>query len=228
MRIQRQCLVFEKSAHIAKSIGTDIENPCRRYREAHVVTSVDSGHKQLAHLESLISSNQEDFCQAGRALKEIRDNRLYKLALFDTFEAYTKARWDISRAHAYRLIKYCEVIHNLSPIGDILPVNESQVRHLAPLMPMEQRRVWKDFLAGGSELTAQNIKRFITVQGMKKPARPDWSDRITPEYMAAVKTMLEQVRVARHENWQSTSRQAALLWNRVVKEKILSKGIGDG
>jgi hypothetical protein len=189
---------------------------------------MNSGQKQLAHLESLVSSSQERFCVTGRALKEIRDNQLYKLVLFDTFEAYTKARWDISRAHAYRLIKYWEVIHNLSPIGDILPVNESQVRHLAQLLPMEQRRVWKDFLASGNELTAQNIKRFITARDMKKPAPPDWSERITPEYMAAVKAMLDQVCVARHDNWQSTSRQAALLWNRVVKEKILSKGTGDG
>ncbi len=192
------------------------------------MTSMNSGQKQLAHLESLISSSQERFCEIGRALKEIRDNQLYKLVLFDTFEAYTKARWDMSRAHAYRLIKYWEVIHNLSPIGDILPVNESQVRHLAPLRPMEQRRVWKDFLASGKELTAQNIKRFLAAQGIKKQAPPDWSDRTTPEYMTAVKAMLDQVCVARHDNWQSTSRQAALLWNRVVKEKILSKGTGDG
>lgn len=192
------------------------------------MTSMNSGQKQLAHLESLISSSQEHFCETGRALKEIRDNQLYKLALFGTFEVYTKARWDISRAHAYRLIKYSEVIHNLSPIGDTLPVNESQVRHLAPLRPMEQRRVWKDFLDSGTELTAQNIKRFITAWNMKKPAPPDWSDRITPEYMAAVKAMLEQVRAARHDNWQGTSRQAAVLWNRVIKEKILSKGVGNG
>lgn len=184
--------------------------------------------KHLARLESLISRNQAHFCETGRALKEIRDNRLYKLALFDTFEAYTRARWDISRAHAYRLINYCEVIHNLSPIGDILPANESQVRHLASLKPLEQRRTWKDFLDSGTELTAQNIKRFITARDMKKLAPPDWSDRITPEYMAAVKTMLEQVRVARHDNWQGTSRQAALIWHRVIQENILSKEAGNG
>jgi hypothetical protein len=190
------------------------------------VTTQEQEH--LARLESLICSNQEHYCETGRALKEIRDNRLYKLALFDTFEAYTRARWDISRAHAYRLIQYCEVIRNLSPVGDVLPANESQVRHLARLRPIEQRRIWKAFLAGGSELTAQNIKRFISARDMKKPDPPDLSDRITPEYMAAVKTMLEQVRIARHDNWQATSRQAALLWNRVVKEKILSKEAGDG
>lgn len=190
--------------------------------------SMASEQEQLARLESLISRNQEHFCEAGRALKEIRDNRLYKLALFDTFEAYARARWDISRAHAYRLIHYCEVIRNLSPIGEVLPANESQIRHLASLKPLEQRRIWKDFLNSGAELTAQNIKRFIAARGVKKNNPPDVSDRITEEYMAAVKTMLEQVRVARHDNWQATSRQAALLWNRVVREKILSKEAGDG
>ena len=184
--------------------------------------------KQLARLESLISRNQEHFCETGRALKEIRDNRLYKLALFDTFEAYARARWDISRAHAYRLIKYCEVIHNLSPIGEVLPANESQVRHLAPLRPMEQRRVWKDFLASGTELTAQNIKRFITARDMKKPDPPDLSGRITEEYMAAVKVMLEQIRAARNDHWQKTSQQAALIWHRVIQENIVSKEVGNG
>ncbi len=187
-----------------------------------------SEHEQLAHLESLISRNQEHFCETGRALKEIRDNRLYKVALFDTFEAYTRTRWDISRAHAYRLIKYCEVIHNLSPVGDRLPANESQVRHLSALSPMEQRRVWKEFLASGKELTAQNIKRFITDRGVKKPDPPDLSDRITEQYMAAVKAMIDQVSVARNDQWQKTSRQAALIWHRVIHEKILSNEVSNG
>ncbi len=183
---------------------------------------------QLARLESLISAGQKNSFETGRALKQIRDNRLYKLALFDTFEAYARTRWDISRAHACRLIKYTEVIHNLSPIGEILPANESQVRILAQLRPMEQRRVWKDFLASGAELTAQNIKRFITARGMKKPDPPDLSNRISAEYMAAVNAMLDQIRTARNDHWQKTSRQAALIWHRLIQENILSKDAGNG
>jgi len=191
------------------------------------MTGMTKEQEHLTRLESLISRNQEHFCQTGRALKEIRDNRLYKLALFDTFEAYTRERWDISRAHAYRLIHYCEVIRNLSPIGDVLPANESQVRHLAPLRPVEQRRIWKGFLKSGTELTARNIKRFIATRGVKETNPPDLSNQITLEYKAAVMAMLEQVRAARHDNWQATSRQAALLWNRVVRENILSKRVGN-
>ena len=120
------------------------------------------------------------------------------------------------------------MIRNLSPIGEVLPANEAQVRHLASLSPLEQRRIWKDFLDSVTELTARNIKRFIDSRNIKKTNPPDLSGRITPEYMAAVKALLEQVRMARNDNWQATSRQAALLWNRVVREKILSKEAGNG
>lgn len=180
---------------------------------------------RLIHLENMIARSQEQFYKMGRALKEIRDNRLYKLALFETFEAYVKARWDMGRAQAYRLIKAYEIICNLSPIGDILPANESQVRPLVQLKPIEQRTAWKNFLNTGMEMTALNIKKFI--KGNRKPDKngpADLSDQISCEYMAAVQTMLEQICVAQHDHWQKTSRQAALLWNRVIREKILFKG----
>jgi hypothetical protein len=184
--------------------------------------------ERLNELETLIAHNQEGFCQIGQALKEIRDGRLYKEALFETFEAYTRARWDIGRSQAYRLIKSYEVIRNLSPIGDKLPVNESQVRPLAELEPCEQRKAWKDFINSGIELTAYNIRKFIDGRKPKPQTRPDLSEQITDEYMAAVNTMLEQIRVAQHVNWQDTSQQAALLWNKVIREKILSKEVCNG
>ncbi len=56
----------------------------------------------------------------------------------------------------------------------------------------------------------------------------DLTDQISDEYMVAVQQMMEQVRIAQHDHWQQTSRQAALLWNRVIREKILSKGAGNG
>lgn len=182
---------------------------------------------RLSELESLIVENNEKFFHIGRALKEIRDKSLYKLVLFETFEAYTRARWDMGRAHAYRLIKSYDVIRNLSPIGDKLPTNESQVRSLVRLSSSEQKRIWKDFLKTGREITALNIKKFIDEQKPDQECKTDLSDRITPEYMASITAMLEQVRVAQHDHWQKTSREAALLWNRVIQEKILSKVPGD-
>lgn len=189
---------------------------------------------RLSHLETVIARNQRHFCDIGRALNEIRKNRLYKLALFETFEAYTRARWDMGRAYAYRLIKSYEVVCNLSPIGDILPANECQVRPLTQLEPIEQRKAWQRFLNSGMEITALNIKKFIRTRTMDNlKVRPkndpvDLTDQIRDEYMVAVQQMMEQVRIAQHDHWQQTSRQAALLWNRVIREKILSKGAGNG
>jgi hypothetical protein len=184
--------------------------------------------QRLVQLEKIIAGNQESFYKIGQALKEIRDNRLYKQVLFDTFEAYTRARWDMGKSNAYRLIKSYEVIYNLSPIGDKLPANESQVRPLTQLDCLEQRHIWKAIVNSGMELTARNIKRFIESRKTAPVSKPDLTDRISNEYMAVVKQMLEQVRMAQHDHWQQTSRQAALLWHRVIYEKIVFKEANNG
>jgi hypothetical protein len=183
-------------------------------------------HERLIHLENLIANKQRNFYQIGKALKEINDARLYKLTCFDTFEAYTKNRWDMRKSQAYRLIDAYKVIINLSPIGDItLPVNESQARPLAQLTSLEQRKIWQAFLNTCKEITAINIKNFIDVEckSTDKDKPVDLSDQISREYMDAVQAMIEQVRIAQNDHWQKTSRQAGLLWNQVIREKILLK-----
>lgn len=184
--------------------------------------------ERLVKLETLIARNQEGFYKIGKALKEIRDNRLYKQAFFKSFEAYTRERWDMGKSHAYRLIQFYEVIYNLSPIGDKLPANESQARPLTQLDSIEQRQLWKEIIESGMELTARNIKKFIVSRKPAPASKPDLTNKISNEYMAVVKAMLEQVRVAQHDHWQQTSRQAALLWHRVIHEKIISKGADNG
>ncbi len=176
----------------------------------------------------MISNNQYRFYELGKALKEIRDSCLYKLSLFNTFEAYARDRWDIGRSQAYRLIDAYSVINNLSPIGDRLPGNETQTRPLVPLSPPEQRKIWKDFLNTGMEITARNLKNFIDERKAKENSRSGDTDQISSDYMNAVQEMLNQVRYAHNDQWQKTSRQAALLWNRVVQEEILSREASNG
>ncbi len=184
---------------------------------------------RLTHLENIIAGNQYRFYEIGKALKEIRDSRLYKLTLFETFEAYARARWDIGRSQSYRLINACSVISNLSPIGDILPGNESQTRSLIQLDPIEQRGIWRDFLNTGMDISARNIKKFIDERKAEEKGKPvDLTDQISSDYMNGVEEMLSQIRLAQNDRWQKTSRQAALLWNRVIREKILSKEMDNG
>ncbi|RUM45417.1 MAG: DNA methylase [Desulfocapsa sp.] len=183
---------------------------------------------RLRHLEKIIADNQYRFYDIGKALKEIRDSCLYKQTLFNTFEAYARNRWDIGRSQAYRLINAYNVINNLSPIGDRLPGNETQTRPLVQLSPPEQRKIWKDFLDTGMEMSARNIKTFINGRKAKENNPPDHTDQISDEYMAAVKEIMEQIRYAQNDQWQKTSYQAALLWHRVMQKAIVGKEVGNG
>ena len=69
------------------------------------------------------------------------------------------------------------------------------------------------------DITALNIRKFIGTREKNNPV--DLSHQISSDYVAAVQLMMEQVRVAQHDHWQKTSRQAALLWNQVIRESIL-------
>ncbi|MBA2748285.1 MAG: hypothetical protein H0U45_06000 [Tatlockia sp.] len=90
------------------------------------------------------------FQEAVKALKELRDKKLYR-STHQTFEDYVVGRFGMQRAHAYRLINAAVVIENLSPIGDILPMTESQCREIAKLPSFEQqRKAWRQTLEGTS------------------------------------------------------------------------------
>ena len=81
------------------------------------------------------------------ALMKIRGKEYYhKVLKFETFEESCRKRWDMSRSYAYRLIGSANVIDVVSPIGDIKPVTESQVRPLPVSHPTNSssadRRSW--------------------------------------------------------------------------------------
>jgi hypothetical protein len=178
---------------------------------------------RLVHLETIIETERRCFYKIGKALKEVRDDRLYRQLLFDSFDSYLKQRWDMSRSHGYRLIEAARIIDNLSPIGNKLPENEAQLRPLIHLSPSDQCRVWRDFLATGTELKANNIRRFVLkyVGGENKGI--DQSELISVDYKSAVMAMLKEITLASQDGWQNTSRQAGLFWLRVMKEKIVSR-----
>jgi len=178
---------------------------------------------RLISLEASIEANQRSFYALGKALKQIVDERLYRAIGFDRFEDYVKSRWDMGISHTYRLMDAFKVVENLSPIGEVLPANEAQARCLTKLDRSDQQEVWRAFLASGIKLKARNIRKFVSTYLGKRNfcSSPDSIDVIGEDYRKAVMAMLYQIRLAQNERWQSTSRQAALYWNRVMKEKIL-------
>ncbi len=85
------------------------------------------------------------FVEAGWALQELRDRRLYRNT-HNSFEDYCRDRFGMNRSRSYQLIDAATVFDNLTEcpqIVDILPTNESQCRPLIQLEPDEQREAWQ-------------------------------------------------------------------------------------
>ena len=135
--------------------------------------------KKLAKHEEVIERGLNSFVEVGMALAAIRDEKLY-LDAGDTFEAYCKSRWQISRPRAYQLIASANVSQTVSTMVDTAPLNERQARVLAEL-PNEriQADVWaravdtapKD-AEGNPKVTAAHVRK-IAEQLAPKPAKPD-------------------------------------------------------
>ncbi|MBW4428936.1 MAG: hypothetical protein KME50_32090 [Nostoc desertorum CM1-VF14] len=122
------------------------------------------------HLERKV---ERAFFEAGKALMELRDRRLYR-STYKTFEEYCRSRFGYTRMAATYKIAAATVMENLSTIGlqnaeiitdglqspkmstiglqnvemstsglQILPTNERQVRPLVALEPEVQRTAWQ-------------------------------------------------------------------------------------
>jgi hypothetical protein len=108
-------------------------------------------------LETALEEARRAFVEAGRALAEIRDQRLYR-DTHETFEDYLQDRWGFSRPQGYRLIDAAAVADAVSPIGDV--ANEAQARELVPVLrtggPEAVRAVIESL--GDEPLTAAKLK----------------------------------------------------------------------
>ena len=108
--------------------------------------STDEERDRL-HLERKV---ERAFYEAGMAMKQLRDRRLYR-STHKTFEEYCRERFGYGRDAAYLKIVAAEVYDNLDEIMPTncrqipLPTNEHQLRYIAKarLKPAQQWSVWQ-------------------------------------------------------------------------------------
>ncbi|MEH2228766.1 MAG: hypothetical protein V7K71_03860 [Nostoc sp.] len=146
---------------------------------AEVEELSETEQRDRLHLERRV---ERAFFEAGKALAELRDRRLYR-STHSTFEEYCKDRFGFERRHPYRLIEAAGVVDNLikmcpnwtqNEIEDdpatvhsdqlqILPTSEGQVRPMTKLEPQEQQEVWLRAveLAGGKVPTGRIVKDVV-------------------------------------------------------------------
>jgi hypothetical protein len=149
--------------------------------------------KRLAELEAMVTKGILAFMESGRALREIQEKQLYR-ATHDRFDQYVKEKWDMERAHAYRLIEAVNVLDNIQKalpeieldenvsnwrhdLTDqhvkqiqLLPQNESQARALTKYPPEKQIEIWKQALLTmkNGRMTASHIRATAEAMVRKK------------------------------------------------------------
>ncbi|MGM9322311.1 hypothetical protein, partial [Deinococcus aquaticus] len=94
---------------------------------------------RLHELEEQVIVGVRAGVMAGRALKSIQSERLYR-AQHDTFEAYGQARFNLSRARLYQLIDFA-TIHEEARALDIDVSSERMARALGIVPPDDYQLV---------------------------------------------------------------------------------------
>ncbi len=147
-------------------------------------TSIPVEAAQVEVLEELTYDEQRDrhrlelgveqaFYQAGKALSELRERRLY-CSTHKTFEAYCQDRFGFTRRHSDYLIAGAVVVENLQEMrtiySQILPTKLEQIKPLASLKPDEQRQVWdKAVETANGKVPSGRIVKGIVEQLKEKP-----------------------------------------------------------
>lgn len=126
------------------------------------------------------------FYQAGKALAELRQRRLYR-STHKTFEAYCQDKFEFTRRHSDYLIAGTVVVENLQQLrtihsqtgsnetlrpiqAQVLPTKLEQVRPLASLKPEEQRQIWdKAVEAADGKVPSGRVVKEIVEQLTEKP-----------------------------------------------------------
>lgn len=144
-------------------------------------------NSKLSELENRIANNKKDFLSVGTALKEIRDQELYKIE-FRSFKSYYTKHWGFSRSKVHRWIRASEIYNELATFGNNLaiPSKESQWREL---LNFEDRKLQASILyeiqKSGIKLTAKNIKEigttFQLIGPPDKRRKPSHYIRVTKE-----------------------------------------------
>lgn len=125
----------------------------------------------LVQYENAVTDGLRTFYVVGEALMAIRDQRLYR-GTHKTFEEFVISKWDMGKAHAYRLIAGAEVVGNVSHGRQIPEVTERTLRPLAKLTPAKQRKAWAKLDKSKSITVSAVVQAVAKVQPADQAIRP--------------------------------------------------------
>lgn len=157
----------EKGKRLVNGAVTPEPSPSLTTSDYNHGSANSSDEEELVRLEARIETGVQKILEAGKALKLIRDKRLYK-DKYKTFEDYCRERWGFSKRYANYLISAADV-------GTKVPISSvAQGRALSPLYDEDKEeaiQLMADLKQKhGADLTATVIKRAVTT-AMKRRQR---------------------------------------------------------
>ncbi|MBW4457704.1 MAG: hypothetical protein KME55_36520 [Nostoc indistinguendum CM1-VF10] len=134
------------------------ENPATATINVTAVEVTELTEQEISDRLLLERKVERAFFEAGKALMELRDRRLYR-STHKTFEEYCRDRFSYTHRHVNYLIAGCLIVDNIkmgtnssqngsqdemgTNSSQIWPTSEVQVRPLAQLEPQQQPEAWQ-------------------------------------------------------------------------------------
>lgn len=141
---------------------------------------------ELRRCEDVIESGLKTFVEVGRALKHVRDKKLYR-DTHGTFAAYIKERWGMSRDWADKTIRSAGAVDRIESADNCMEklTVASQARALSGAPEEKQADVWREVNeeceATGEKVTAKKVEEAVARIG------DDGLDRGFPEHTVKTK-----------------------------------------
>lgn len=129
------------------------------------MSDITDGMQRLVRLEEVVDKGVRNMLDAADALKDIRDEKLYKQRGYDNFDSYLSDEWGFGRSYINKIIKSSETRKRLGTIVPELDTSnlaESAIRELNTV-PDEQLEDVIDLArstakAEGKRLTTKVLK----------------------------------------------------------------------
>ena len=151
----------------------DLEELINSTPVVEVVKPEELTASELKDRKRLERKVERSFYEAGTALKELRDRRLYRDTHF-TFEEYCQDRFGHTRQKSNFLIAGADVYHHLTTIRcQILPSAEYQVRPLTSLPKEQQKLAWEEAVSeAGGKVPPHRIVKGVVKRWRHKVKSP--------------------------------------------------------
>jgi predicted transcriptional regulator len=119
----------------------------------------------LLECETQVAENLSGHIKTAIALSIIQSKKLYRQE-FTTFEAYLKAKFDISRAHGYRMIATGKAASQLSHLGDISKLPADLLKRFGQLTEKQKTKVVGNVTEAINEGNAAAIEKEVLTKAI--------------------------------------------------------------